>query len=99
MSQHLNVAICLYPGVQLLDFAGPLDLLSVLSATNAALIQPPPPVLFAITQLSTEDSVTATAGLVVKPHATYAAALSGEVKYDVLLVPGGARCIRDDRCG
>lgn len=91
MSQVLKVAVCLYPGVQLLDFAGPLDLLSVLNASNAEIIKPPPPVLFDLRQLSTEDTVTATAGLVMKPHATYAQELArGEqVQYDILLVPGG----------
>ncbi|EJD39451.1 class I glutamine amidotransferase-like protein [Auricularia subglabra TFB-10046 SS5] len=42
-SQVLKVAICLYPGVQLLDFSGPLDLLGFLSASNPVFMKPPPP--------------------------------------------------------
>ncbi|EJD40614.1 class I glutamine amidotransferase-like protein [Auricularia subglabra TFB-10046 SS5] len=88
-SQVLKVAICLYPGVQLLDFSGPLDLLGFLSAATPVFTKPPPPYLFALTQLSTEDTVTATGGLVIRPGSTYAQELAGGTQYDVLLVPGG----------
>nr|QGV12922.1 class I glutamine amidotransferase-like protein [Auricularia cornea] len=88
-SKVLKVAICLYPGVQLLDFAGPLDLLSVLSPAHAGIVKPPPPVLFSMTQLATEDTVVASAGLVMKATSTYDKEIASGVQYDVLLVPGG----------
>ncbi|EJD45127.1 hypothetical protein AURDEDRAFT_114197, partial [Auricularia subglabra TFB-10046 SS5] len=49
-----------------------------------------PPYLFALTQLGTEDTVTATGGLVIKPGSMYAQELAGGTQYDVMLVPAGA---------
>ncbi|EJD35131.1 class I glutamine amidotransferase-like protein [Auricularia subglabra TFB-10046 SS5] len=96
-SQVLKVAICLYPGVQLLDFSGPLDLLGFLSASTPVFTTPPPPYLFALTQLSTEDTVAASCGLAIKPGSTYAQELAAGTQYDVLLILQQAGLLKGKR--
>nr|QGV12923.1 class I glutamine amidotransferase-like protein [Auricularia cornea] len=89
-STVLTVAVCFFPDAQLLDFAGPLDVLGALDAART-ILSPPPSQLLKFTYVGPDRLVTPTAGPRVAMDATYAelVALENATQFDVVLVPGG----------
>lgn len=81
----LHVVILLYPGIEILDFAGPYEVFSV--ATRIALrdgLSAHPPFMVS-TVAASRDLLTARYDLRVQPDAQFA----DELDCDVLIVPGG----------
>lgn len=94
----LSMAVCLFPDVQLLDYAGPVDLFGFISSSrslDARFDAAPPSHLIDLTFLApSEDPVRPRSGPAVLPDLTYDKALEQSKQYDVLLVPGGTRRAR-----
>jgi transcriptional regulator GlxA family with amidase domain len=80
--QRRTVAILLFPDVELLDFAGPFEVLS----SARALTGEHDRLFRVITVAETTDPITTRNGLVVVPATT----LEHTPQIDILLVPGGA---------
>lgn len=81
----LQVVILLYPGIEILDFAGPYEVFSV--ATRIALrdgLSAHPPFLVS-TVAASRELLTARYDLRVQPDAQF----DDELSCDVLIVPGG----------
>ncbi|KAF2867506.1 class I glutamine amidotransferase-like protein [Massariosphaeria phaeospora] len=84
MPPLFSVAVLVYPGADVLDFAGPLEIYS----TN-----PPPgaPVHFTTTTFAHRSPVKAAANaLTLVPDASFADVSSNLENYDVLVIPGAA---------
>lgn len=86
MTAMLNVAIYVYPEVEVLDFAGPYEVFTTASRVhlNKALPGPEPFKVFTVAR--EKGNVRARAGLVVTPDFTME---DTHPPVDVLLVPGG----------
>lgn len=80
-ARTLDVAILLFPEVEVLDFAGPFEVFAVASRITADRAHPP----FRVSTVAAEKSVPARHGLAVTPHARF----SDRPPVDVLIVPGG----------
>jgi transcriptional regulator GlxA family with amidase domain len=87
MPERLNVAIVLFPSVEVLDFAGPFEVFSrtrlVPGAESRRSDEHAPFSVFTVAE--TSDPVTATGGLVVVPRYSFA----DSPRIDMLIVPGG----------
>ncbi|MCU0756553.1 MAG: DJ-1/PfpI family protein [Xanthomonadales bacterium] len=81
----LNVAIYLYPGVEVLDFAGPFEVFTTASRMQARRIPDAAPPFAVFTVARSKAPVRARAGLVVLPEHDFADA----PRIDLLLIPGG----------
>lgn len=89
----LNVAILVFDGVEVLDFAGPFEVFSV-----AAAVLPRTPYMpfFTYTVGLTANGVSTTGGLTVTPHHS----MQDCPQPDILIVPGGEgsrRLLKHDR--
>ena len=83
------MAVCLFPGVTVLDFTGPMELFSFLYPNRLARSSfGPSPYTISATYLSiSKEPVVSTSELVILPNKTYGEAVE---QYDILVVPGGA---------
>lgn len=94
-SSVLNLAILLFPGVEALDYQGPVSLLGFISTDSEIQLPQMPEYRFTITYLApSQDPVKPVSGPLVHPDKTYDDILvdleNGEdVPLDALLVPGG----------
>ncbi|KZV91513.1 class I glutamine amidotransferase-like protein [Exidia glandulosa HHB12029] len=94
----LTFALCLFNGVQLLDYAGPMDLLGFIDADPSKVLNRhleafPPSHKLEFTYLAPADCgelVHPTSGPPVKPMLSYEQAIERGLQFDVVLVPGGA---------
>lgn len=90
----LTFALCLFPSVQLLDYAGPMDLLGFIEASqpiHPRLERTPPRYTLRFTYLTpSSEAVKPTSGPIVHGTLTYDEALEQGTQFDVVLVPGGA---------
>lgn len=91
----LKLAVCLFPDLTLLDFAGPVQVFAFLEQKNiqahSAIYPTLPPVQLEITYFShNRDPVVGDAGPALAPQKTYGEVLDNFEQYDILLVPGGA---------
>src|SRR4051812_27854537 len=80
-ARTLDVAILLFPEVEVLDFAGPFEVFAVASRIAVDRAHP----AFRVRTVAAENSVAARHGLVVTPHVQFA----DNPPVDVLIVPGG----------
>ncbi len=80
-TRALDVAILIFPEVEVLDFAGPFEVFSV--AARIARDRGHPP--FRVRTIAADRTVPARHGLVVTPHLCF----SDRPPVDVLIVPGG----------
>lgn len=90
----LKLAVCLFPDLTLLDFAGPVQVFALLEPKNvqahSAMYPTLPPVQVETTYLSHNRApVVGDAGPAFIPHRTYGEVLENFEQYDILLVPGG----------
>ena len=90
----LKLAVCLFPGLTLLDFAGPVQVFAMLDPENikahSGLYPVFPPVQVVTTYFShNREPVVADAGPRLLPHKTYGEVLENFEQYDIVLVPGG----------
>ncbi|KAL1728799.1 class I glutamine amidotransferase-like protein [Schizophyllum commune] len=92
-SKSLSLAVCLYPGLTLLDIQGPIESLSLLTAANRSKFLPaaPGPSLGPIVYLADalepiKPGYTGEGGPRLLPDATYAEATQ---QYDIVLLGGG----------
>jgi hypothetical protein len=86
----LRLAVCLFPEVTALDYAGPVELLSFISSKNLqspmSPFQTPPSHVIETTYLAyTLDPVEPSSGPLLVPSMTY----DTEEQFDIILVPGG----------
>lgn len=81
----LNVAIYLYPDVEVLDFAGPFEVFTTATRMHARREPAAAPLFSTYTIARTSAPVRARAGLVVLPDSP----LEHAPPIDVLLIPGG----------
>ena len=94
MPTTLSLAVCLFPGVTALDFAGPMEVLCFLTSPviAAGFLPTTPAYLIEPIYLSTsKDPVTVPAGFTILPAKSYDEVTE---QYDVLLVPGGDKTPR-----
>ncbi|TDL26224.1 class I glutamine amidotransferase-like protein [Rickenella mellea] len=91
MTQHLSLAVCLFPSVTALDYQGPIEVLGFLTPENLEKRKlKTPACTLTVTYLShTLDPVVPTSGPATLPQLTYDDALKQKIQYDILLVPGG----------
>jgi len=93
--ETLSFAVCLFDNVQLLDYAGPMDLFGYLDNSDRnnpkhwTFFDPVPAVAFDFTYIAPNTSVWPTAGPEVIATTTYEAVLAQQKQFDVILVPGG----------
>jgi len=80
-ARTLDVAILIFPEVEVLDFAGPFEVFGVASRIAKDRAHPP----FRVRTVAAERTVAARHGLVVTPHACF----SDRPPVDLLIVPGG----------
>jgi transcriptional regulator GlxA family with amidase domain len=80
-ARTLDVAILIFPEVEVLDFAGPFEVFGVASRIDKTHPHPP----FRVRTVAAERTVPARHGLVVNPHACF----SDQPPADILIVPGG----------
>jgi transcriptional regulator GlxA family with amidase domain len=80
-ARTLDVAILLFPEVEVLDFAGPFEVFAVAARIARDRTHPP----FRVRTVAAERTVPARHGLVVTPHACFA----DRPPVDVLIVAGG----------
>jgi transcriptional regulator GlxA family with amidase domain len=80
-ARRLEVAILLFPEVEVLDFAGPFEVFAVASRVAGDRAHP----AFRVRTVAATKTVAARHGLAVTPHA----GLSDRLPVDVLIVPGG----------
>jgi transcriptional regulator GlxA family with amidase domain len=87
MTERMNVAILLFPGVEVLDFAGPFEVFSrtrlVAGAESRRTDEHAPFHVFTVA--ATREPVAATGGLIVVPHYAFDEA----PRIDLVVVPGG----------
>lgn len=83
MTRH--VAILVFDGVEVLDFAGPYEVFTTATRVHQRL-QPQAPALFATQCVArSADNISARAGLSIKPDASFADC----TQTDLLIIPGG----------
>ncbi|EJD37267.1 transcriptional regulator [Auricularia subglabra TFB-10046 SS5] len=89
--QVLKMAVCLFNGVQLLDYAGSMDLFGFLNASDvdSAVVSHNPRYTLDFTYVGPAAKVRPTSGPAVECTATFADLLESDTQFDVLLVPGG----------
>jgi transcriptional regulator GlxA family with amidase domain len=80
-ARTLDVAILIFPEVEVLDFAGPFEVFGVASRIDKAHAHPP----FRVRTIAAERTVPARHGLVVTPHLCF----PDHPPADILIVPGG----------
>lgn len=90
----LRLAVCLFPGLTILDFVGPVQILGVLEPraiqTYGASYPTLPPVQVEATYFShNREPVIGDAGPGLVPQRTYREVLDNFEQYDLILVPGG----------
>lgn len=86
------MAVCLFDGVQLLDYAGPMDLFGFLNAARPLhpnVAPHAPKFTLDFTYVGPVTEVQPTSGPAVMCTKTFAELLAGGEQFDVLLVPGG----------
>lgn len=91
----LRLALCLFPNLTLLDFAGPAQVFALLEPKNiqahSEIYPTLPSVQVQATYFShTRGPVVGDAGPPLLPQKTYGDVLDNFEQYDILLVPGGA---------
>ncbi len=82
--ERLRAGILLFPDVEVLDFSGPFEVLSVTRMDEARRREDPSP-FEVLLVAETREPVRATGGMTVTPHTD----LDGCPPLDVLVVPGG----------
>ncbi|PSR74738.1 hypothetical protein PHLCEN_2v9617 [Hermanssonia centrifuga] len=91
MTITLSLAVCLFPDVAVLDFAGPMELLSFISpkilASGLMTYETPYTIEPVYLSVSKEPVVSAS-GMVIVHNRTYDEVKADE-QFDILLVPGG----------
>lgn len=90
----LKLAVCLFPDLTLLDFAGPAQVFAMLDPKNiqaySAMFPTLPPLQLETTYFShNRETVVGDAGPALVPKRTYGEVLDDFEQYDILLVPGG----------
>ncbi len=91
MTTTLSLAVCLFPGVTILDFVGPMELLGFISPKALTSRSMPAPVAYAIEPVYfsvSKEPVESQAGVALLPTRTYEEVIPEE-QFDVLLIPGG----------
>lgn len=86
MTATLNVAIYVYPEVEVLDFAGPYEVFTTASRVHRKRAFPGPEPFKVFTVAREKGTVRARAGLVVTPDFTME---ETHPPVDVLIIPGG----------
>ncbi|KAF2703836.1 class I glutamine amidotransferase-like protein [Pleomassaria siparia CBS 279.74] len=83
MAPVFNVAVLIYPGADILDFNGPLEIYSTYPPEGT-------PRPFHTTTFSHHNPVKASAGaLTVVPDASFSSVEAALENYDILVIPGG----------
>jgi putative intracellular protease/amidase len=85
-----RVAVLLFPGADILDFAGPIEIFSNTSHNNDA--EAPQPI-FSVTTVGRREEMPTPTGhgsLLVQPHLSVQGLLDTLSEFQVLVVPGGA---------
>ncbi|KAL6715827.1 hypothetical protein ACLMJK_006788 [Lecanora helva] len=82
-----QVAVCLFSGADILDFAGPLEILSHTFYNNERAVHNQ---AFQITQIASTETILAGGLLTITPNTTFAEASKKIEDFDLLVVPGGA---------
>ncbi|RKF82178.1 ThiJ/PfpI domain-containing protein [Golovinomyces cichoracearum] len=85
-SPKIRVLITMHPGMDTLDFAGPLEVLS--QARHR--VDDEASCAFGIEFVSATEETSTAQGAVLKAHMNYKAAYACLSDYDILIVPGGA---------
>jgi transcriptional regulator GlxA family with amidase domain len=80
-----NIGIFLYPDVEVLDFAGPFEVLSTAALLEANRSAPRPGPWQVFTVGERADFLSTSGGLLVKPHYGFA----HHPRIDLLVIPGG----------
>jgi len=104
-----TLAVCLYPQFTMLDYQGPIEILTTFPSQNRQnlglieLLPKFPDIGIAPDYLShTNEPVEPLMGPNVVPTGTYKQAMEEGKQYDLLLIPGGERRVFDylieDRC-
>ena len=88
-----EVGILLYPGVDLLDFAGPHGVLSHVSYNNNPVA---PEHVFRIRLIAAHEEITASDPVTVKRHIAFTDARRELDAFDILIIPGGPLPIVQD---
>ncbi|KAF9648219.1 class I glutamine amidotransferase-like protein [Thelephora ganbajun] len=96
----LKLAVCLFPGLTILDFVGPVQVLGTLEPrkirAGAAFYPMLPPVQVEATYFShNREHVVGDVGPALVPQRTYEQVLENFEQYDLILVPGGIRAAPD----
>lgn len=82
--QRCQVAVLVFEGVDALDFAGPIEVLTQASQYNAPMLDE----VFAITIIAQDASTTTASSLKVKADMRLADAWEKIAEFDILVVPG-----------
>ncbi|PSS38031.1 hypothetical protein PHLCEN_2v116 [Hermanssonia centrifuga] len=93
MTTTLSLAVCLFPGVTILDFVGPMELLGFISPKALTSRSMPAPVAYAIEPVYfsvSKEPVENQVGVALLPTRTYEE-VKLEEQFDVLLIPGGTK--------
>ncbi|CEJ59974.1 hypothetical protein PMG11_08571 [Penicillium brasilianum] len=84
--QYYNAGVLLFPGADILDFTGPMEVLShVLHNRNPD----DPDRMFTIRSIAQSTTIRAANALIVQVDTTLDHALENISEYDILVVPGG----------
>ena len=83
-----QVGVCLFNGADILDFLGPIEILSHALYESERTGQRGK-CAFEITQIATTDTIIAGDLITITPNVTYADASKMIEKFDILVVPGG----------
>ncbi|THU98605.1 class I glutamine amidotransferase-like protein [Dendrothele bispora CBS 962.96] len=87
-----KMAVCIYPGVTMLDFQGPVELLCCLSVGNKKKyghLNPTMPIVKAEFLSHSMESIRPDAGPDILPSKTYEEAM-GDTSFDIIMIPGGS---------
>jgi putative intracellular protease/amidase len=101
--EQLRLAVCLFPGVTVLDYQGPMELLGALSKKvlenlmMASVFSEMPKYSINVEYLAaTMEPVEPMSGPSVVPERTYDELIASKEQYDILLVPGGEAILARD---
>ena len=81
-----KAAVCLFTGADILDFAGPIEMLSHAFYNNERAAHNG---VFQITQVASTPTILAGGLLTITPNMTFAEATTKIEEFDLLVVPGG----------
>ncbi|KAH7101512.1 class I glutamine amidotransferase-like protein [Auriculariales sp. MPI-PUGE-AT-0066] len=96
-AETFTIAVCLFQGAQLIDFAAPIDLLGALEGVNRTTywtafgLEPPQKQLDFTYLACDKEPVKPSTGPLLTPEETYDEVLASGKQFDIIFVPGGMR--------